>query len=153
MSSLQVSKYLLFDLRSVFLELSLCPLSCYISARCSLHLLSHSPSYSTIIVTLQYTMPRTSRSSRGTEKRMARHDPLQKRYKSSRTRMPVNTQKRSTTTVTATASNSDTMADSSSQPLYFWRETHPETGYLSQWYASTFRDDQDPSVGYKTAEQ
>ena len=38
-------------------------------------------------------------------------------------------------------------------PVYFWRETHPETGYLSQWYACPFHDREDRSIVYKTAEQ
>ncbi|KAM5354395.1 hypothetical protein ACJ41O_001044 [Fusarium nematophilum] len=42
---------------------------------------------------------------------------------------------------------------SSSDPVYFWRETDPETGYLSQWYQCPFRDDEeDPKKTYKTAE-
>jgi len=37
-------------------------------------------------------------------------------------------------------------------PVYFWRETHPATGYLSQWYACPFHDPKDPSKIYRTAE-
>jgi len=37
-------------------------------------------------------------------------------------------------------------------PIYFWRESHPATGYLSQWYACPFHDPQDPSKIYQTAE-
>ncbi|CAJ0540147.1 Ff.00g074050.m01.CDS01 [Fusarium sp. VM40] len=37
-------------------------------------------------------------------------------------------------------------------PVYFWRETDPEVGYLSQWYYCPFRDDQDEKKTYKTAE-
>ncbi|KAH6853378.1 hypothetical protein B0I37DRAFT_348834 [Chaetomium sp. MPI-CAGE-AT-0009] len=37
-------------------------------------------------------------------------------------------------------------------PVYFWRETDPLTGYLSQWYACAFTDDTDPSIIYPTAE-
>ncbi|KAJ4257411.1 hypothetical protein NW762_008533 [Fusarium torreyae] len=37
-------------------------------------------------------------------------------------------------------------------PVYFWRETDPEIGYLSQWYYCPFRDDEDESKTYKTAE-
>ncbi|KAF7537078.1 hypothetical protein G7Z17_g12925 [Cylindrodendrum hubeiense] len=45
------------------------------------------------------------------------------------------------------------MADSSSsEPLYFWRETDSETGWLSQWYDCPFMDDQDSTKKYKTAE-
>lgn len=48
------------------------------------------------------------------------------------------------------------MAASSSsgegEPIYFWRESHPELGYLSQWYYCPFKDDKDPSKTYKTAE-
>lgn len=39
------------------------------------------------------------------------------------------------------------------QPVYFWRETDPQTGWLSQWCYCPFRDDEDPSVVYDTAEQ
>ncbi|KAK4251223.1 hypothetical protein C7999DRAFT_10993 [Corynascus novoguineensis] len=35
---------------------------------------------------------------------------------------------------------------------YFWRETDPVTGYLSQWYPCAFSDDKDPSIIYQTAE-
>jgi hypothetical protein len=38
-------------------------------------------------------------------------------------------------------------------PVYFWRETDPWTGYLSQWYGCAFTDDTDPSIVYPTAEQ
>ena len=38
-------------------------------------------------------------------------------------------------------------------PVYFWRETDPATGYLSQWYYCPFRDDEDEKKTYKTAEQ
>ncbi|KAI5462888.1 hypothetical protein BGZ63DRAFT_452389 [Mariannaea sp. PMI_226] len=41
---------------------------------------------------------------------------------------------------------------SSSEPLYFWRETDSETGWLSQWYYCPFKDDKDPKKTYKTAE-
>ncbi|KAF5717190.1 hypothetical protein FMUND_6009 [Fusarium mundagurra] len=37
-------------------------------------------------------------------------------------------------------------------PVYFWRETDPATGYLSQWYYCPFKDDQDEKKTYKTAE-
>ncbi|KAH6651140.1 hypothetical protein F5144DRAFT_589433 [Chaetomium tenue] len=37
-------------------------------------------------------------------------------------------------------------------PVYFWRETDPQTGYLSQWYACAFTDDTDPTIVYPTAE-
>ncbi|KAL2198969.1 hypothetical protein P885DRAFT_58379 [Corynascus similis CBS 632.67] len=39
-----------------------------------------------------------------------------------------------------------------SSPVYFWRETDPVTGYLSQWYPCAFSDDKDPSIIYQTAE-
>lgn len=42
---------------------------------------------------------------------------------------------------------------SSPDPIYFWRETDSETGWLSQWYYCPFKDDKDPSKTYKTAEQ
>ena len=37
--------------------------------------------------------------------------------------------------------------------IYFWRETDPENGYLSQWYDCPFRDKDAPNKIYKTAEQ
>lgn len=40
-----------------------------------------------------------------------------------------------------------------SEPIYFWRETDPQNGYLSQWYYCPFRDDKDPNIIYETAEQ
>lgn len=36
--------------------------------------------------------------------------------------------------------------------VYFWRETHPDTGYLSQWYDCPFRDGTNRNLIYKTAE-
>jgi hypothetical protein len=46
------------------------------------------------------------------------------------------------------------MASSSdSGPVYFWRESNPEVGYLSQWYHCPFLDDKDEKIKYKTAEQ
>ncbi|KAF5656956.1 hypothetical protein FHETE_10708 [Fusarium heterosporum] len=48
----------------------------------------------------------------------------------------------------------DTTTSSSSSdpgPVYFWRDTDPEVGYLSQWYYCPFRDDQGTKT-YKTAE-
>ncbi|KAK7403154.1 hypothetical protein QQX98_011103 [Neonectria punicea] len=46
----------------------------------------------------------------------------------------------------------DSSASSSAEPLYFWRETDTETGWLSQWYDCPFKDDEDPKKTYKTAE-
>lgn len=37
--------------------------------------------------------------------------------------------------------------------VYFWRESHPQLGYLSQWYWFPMRDSQDQSKVYYTAEQ
>ncbi|RBR20659.1 uncharacterized protein FIESC28_05176 [Fusarium coffeatum] len=37
-------------------------------------------------------------------------------------------------------------------PVYFWKESDPEVGYLSQWYYCPFRDDGDEKITYKTAE-
>ncbi|CZS78397.1 unnamed protein product [Fusarium graminearum] len=37
-------------------------------------------------------------------------------------------------------------------PVYFWKESDPEAGYLSQWYYCPFRDDKDERIRYKTAE-
>ncbi|KAH6634037.1 hypothetical protein B0J18DRAFT_6692 [Chaetomium sp. MPI-SDFR-AT-0129] len=45
-----------------------------------------------------------------------------------------------------------TTDDDPSSPVYFWRETEPLTGYLSQWYPCAFSDDTDSSTIYKTAE-
>ncbi|KAK5996655.1 N-glycosidase [Cladobotryum mycophilum] len=42
--------------------------------------------------------------------------------------------------------------DTSTKPLYFWKETDGKTGYLSQWYYCPFRDDVDPEKIYDTAE-
>ncbi|KAK4042461.1 hypothetical protein C8A01DRAFT_33534 [Parachaetomium inaequale] len=42
--------------------------------------------------------------------------------------------------------------DNNTSPVYFWRETDPSTGYLSQWYPCAFSDDTDPSIIYQTAE-
>lgn len=39
------------------------------------------------------------------------------------------------------------------RPLYFWRETDPKTGWLSQWYFCPFKDDKNPAIVYETAEQ
>ncbi|OAA40526.1 protein T24A6.7 [Beauveria brongniartii RCEF 3172] len=36
---------------------------------------------------------------------------------------------------------------------YFWRESDPELGWLSQWYDCPFRDDENPERIYQTAEQ
>lgn len=44
-------------------------------------------------------------------------------------------------------------ASSGDGPVYFWRESHPELGYLSQWYYCPFQNPEDPSKTYKTAEQ
>lgn len=38
------------------------------------------------------------------------------------------------------------------ETIYFWRETD-EYGYMSQWAGTPFRDRDDPSKIYKTAEQ
>ncbi|KPM44810.1 hypothetical protein AK830_g1736 [Neonectria ditissima] len=46
----------------------------------------------------------------------------------------------------------DSSTSSSAGPLYFWRETDAETGWLSQWYDCPFKDDEDPQKTYKTAE-
>lgn len=43
--------------------------------------------------------------------------------------------------------------ESGEGPVYFWRETDPMVGYLSQWYYCPFKDDKDPQKTYKTAEQ
>ncbi len=46
------------------------------------------------------------------------------------------------------------MADADpSGPVYFWRESEPLGGYLSQWYPCAFIDDADPTIIYPTAEQ
>ncbi|ATY65860.1 protein T24A6.7 [Cordyceps militaris] len=36
--------------------------------------------------------------------------------------------------------------------VYFWRESDPELGWLSQWYYCPFRDDENPERIYPTAE-
>ncbi|KAL2757731.1 hypothetical protein ACRALDRAFT_1068247 [Sodiomyces alcalophilus JCM 7366] len=45
-----------------------------------------------------------------------------------------------------------TAAPNDAGPVYFWRETDPTTGWLSQWYYCPFRDDEDPNKVYFTAE-
>lgn len=52
-----------------------------------------------------------------------------------------------------TTAGSEMTSSEEAPPVYFWRETEPETGYLSQWYPCAFTDDQDPSIVYQTAEQ
>lgn len=37
--------------------------------------------------------------------------------------------------------------------VYFWRESDPNFGFLSQWYYCPFADPKDPSIVYATAEQ
>ncbi|KAG7143627.1 N-glycosidase like protein [Verticillium longisporum] len=39
-----------------------------------------------------------------------------------------------------------------STPVYFWRETDPDSGFLSQWAASPFPHPADPSLFFRTAE-
>lgn len=54
--------------------------------------------------------------------------------------------------VAATALSS--LSEPADAPLYFWRESHPTTGWLSQWYACDFTDrDKSTGVVYRTAEQ
>ncbi|KAK8147223.1 hypothetical protein G3M48_001978 [Beauveria asiatica] len=38
------------------------------------------------------------------------------------------------------------------ESVYFWRESDPELGWLSQWYDCPFRDDENPERIYQTAE-
>jgi len=38
-------------------------------------------------------------------------------------------------------------------PVYFWRETGDDRGFLSQWFYSPFPDPKNPDKIYKTAEQ
>ena len=49
------------------------------------------------------------------------------------------------------ASAAGTSGGSTAEGVYFWRETEPETGYLSQWYPCAFTDE--TGTVYKTAEQ
>ena len=49
-----------------------------------------------------------------------------------------------------TMASSSTWSDEG--PVYFWRETDPMVGYLSQWYYCPFKDDKEEKT-YKTAEQ
>ncbi|KAK3903055.1 hypothetical protein C8A05DRAFT_33222 [Staphylotrichum tortipilum] len=61
--------------------------------------------------------------------------------------------RRKATTVTPTPNRADAnSSSSSSSPVYFWRDSDPLTGYLSQWYPCAFSDDADPSIIYPTAE-
>ena len=43
--------------------------------------------------------------------------------------------------------------DNGGGPIYFWRETDGQWGYMSQWYHCPFQEDEGPSKTYKTAEQ
>jgi len=52
---------------------------------------------------------------------------------------------------TQTADAGPSTPPSTSTALFFWRETDPHTGWLSQWYPCAFTDDD--GVVYKTAEQ
>jgi hypothetical protein len=61
-----------------------------------------------------------------------------------------------------TANASKTVAESvetapsdggSEDAILFWRETDGTYGYLSQWYYCPFKDKDDPSKIYETAEQ
>jgi predicted NAD-dependent protein-ADP-ribosyltransferase YbiA (DUF1768 family) len=45
------------------------------------------------------------------------------------------------------ALNSKVMVDTT--PIFFWRETHPELGWLSQWYPVQFEHE---GITYVTAE-
>ncbi|PQK13331.1 hypothetical protein BB8028_0004g02620 [Beauveria bassiana] len=38
------------------------------------------------------------------------------------------------------------------EAVYFWRESDPELGWLSQWYDCPFHDDENPERIYQTAE-
>ncbi len=49
------------------------------------------------------------------------------------------------------ASTAGTSSCINAEGVYFWRETEPETGYLSQWYPCAFTDES--GTVYKTAEQ
>ncbi|KAI9704343.1 MAG: hypothetical protein M1836_007205 [Candelina mexicana] len=44
-------------------------------------------------------------------------------------------------------------ADTSTSPIFFFRETEHPHGFLSQWYTSPFTSAADPSITYLTAEQ
>ncbi|KAK4153377.1 hypothetical protein C8A00DRAFT_43669 [Chaetomidium leptoderma] len=48
--------------------------------------------------------------------------------------------------------NNNNNENPSTSPVYFWRETDPSVGYLSQWYPCAFTDDTNPSIIYPTAE-
>lgn len=52
---------------------------------------------------------------------------------------------------TQTADPGPSTPSSTSPTLFFWRETDPRTGWLSQWYPCAFTDSD--GVVYKTAEQ
>ncbi|KAI1810580.1 DUF1768-domain-containing protein [Poronia punctata] len=59
--------------------------------------------------------------------------------------------KKTTTPTTTTPSpDASSSSSSSSTPLFFWKPTEPETGYLSQWYVQPFRDSSNKT--YPTAE-
>ncbi|KAI0436248.1 DUF1768-domain-containing protein [Xylaria telfairii] len=56
-------------------------------------------------------------------------------------------------TSTSASPSTPSSSTASSDTIYFWRQTEPTTGYLSQWYTSApFRDRADPAKIYATAE-
>jgi hypothetical protein len=80
--------------------------------------------------------------SRGSKSQKTQQHRVTKRAKTTKTKLP-----------TPEALPSTLDSPSSPSPVYFWRETEPLTGYLSQWYPCAFTDDTDPSIVYQTAEQ
>ncbi|KAH7026693.1 uncharacterized protein B0I36DRAFT_331157 [Microdochium trichocladiopsis] len=58
-----------------------------------------------------------------------------------------------TAPTTTTTTDEGTSKNPDKGIVYFWKPTHPQTGYLSQWYWLPFYDDQEsPRKVYKTAE-
>lgn len=62
--------------------------------------------------------------------------------------------KRLTKEAAATTKTASSTSSSSTQSgaIFFWRETEPETGWLSQWYQCDFTDE-DGEIRFKSAEQ
>ena len=49
--------------------------------------------------------------------------------------------------------SSDKTSLQTDEAVYFWRESDPDFGFLSQWYYCPFTDPKDDSIVYFTAEQ
>ncbi|KAK1755176.1 hypothetical protein QBC47DRAFT_382960 [Echria macrotheca] len=88
----------------------------------------------------QAKMPATTRSNKGEQRRGS---PATKKYKGNKNTTGGRETNPSSSTTTTTG-------PAPSPPLFFWRETDPSTGWLSQWYQSDFTDSD--GIVYKSAE-